>query len=54
MIAVNLVLIAVSTFMLVITFIVISQEISVWLGLGLFLGTAYAAYKVICSRLTKL
>ena len=54
MMAVNVVLIAVAAFMLTITFIVVAQEISVWLGLGMFVASCYGAYKIIGSRLTKL
>ncbi len=54
MMAINLVLIAVAAFMLTITFIVVAQEISVWLGLGMFIACCYGAYKIIGSRLTKL
>jgi len=54
MMVVNLILIAVSAFILTISFIVIAQEISFWLGLGLFIACCYGAYKIIGSRLTKL
>ncbi|MBK9247375.1 MAG: hypothetical protein IPM69_04490 [Ignavibacteria bacterium] len=54
MMAINLILIAVAAFVLTIAFIVIAQEISVLLGLGLFIACCYGAYKVIGSRLTKL
>jgi hypothetical protein len=54
MMALNLVLIAVSAFVLTIAFIVVAQEISIWLGLGLFVVCCYGAYKIIGSRLTKL
>lgn len=54
MMALNLVLIAASAFILTIAFIVIAQEISLWLGIGLFLICCYGAYKIIGSRLTRL
>lgn len=54
MMAVNLVLIALAAFLLTISFIVVAQEISVFLGLGLFIASCFGAYKIIGSRLTKL
>ena len=54
MMVLNLLLIAVAAFVLTIAFIVVAQEISVWLGVGLFLITCYGAYKIIGSRLTRL